>query len=221
MCSDPQLSIEQSYPLTQPKTIYRSQQITLSTLASFACNSTYTLRKAWSLIKLDENANYNSISLSSNPTSLTSMLVIEENILDYGLYMFSFDLALSITTTEEEASNMLYIRSSNVSTFIRVIQTGIGVYALENGISNVRIGYMQMLVLNPGVYSKDFDQFVSTQTLSFVFYCRCRRRVNNELQDGTQMDLQTLWSSPTNAAISWNETCFKSKGRILFFISDA
>ena len=147
MCSDPQLSIEQSYPLTQPKIIYRSQQITLSTLASFACNSTYTLRKAWSLIKLDEIANYN-IPLSSNPTSLTSMLVIEENILDYGLCMFSFDLALSITTTE--ASNKLYIRSSNVSTFIRVIPTGIGVYALENGISNVRIGYMQMLVLNPG-----------------------------------------------------------------------
>lgn len=211
MCSKPNVIIEQSFTQTNPKIVLRSNQITLSTVTYFACNLSQTRTNAWSLNKVVQQQQQQqqlvNVSLTSNPSSFTPMLVIKENTLDYGLYMITYEVGLNTTINE-------YMKS-NTTTFIKVIPTGLAVYALENGIASIRIGYKQSLKLQPSLYSIDFDYVISPNSLSFTFFCRVidlnQNKQNFLIED--KSDLKTKLISNNS---SWNETCFKSKSDLSF-----
>ena len=199
LCSQPILNMHPSFPQQNPQLMHRSKLFSLATTTYFACNLTYTQTNAWSLTRLD-GSSPQSVDLRSNPTWQTSELVIQSNILDYGIYEFTFQVYISGLTLPSTAIN--------ISTFVQIIPTGISVYATKSGVSSVLIGSQQSFVSDPSAYSHDLDSLVQPNSLSYKFYCRTIN-LNESSQANFQMDLLEY---KTNLALQLmsNQTCFSS-----------
>ena len=174
--------------------------LSLSTINVFACNSSFALSNSWSL-------NPPSVDLSTNPTSLSSHLVIPANAIPYGLYEFS--LLVNITLSNGS------ILSNTASTFFRIIPTGLAVFALQNGISRILIGSQQTLTLDPAAYSIDLDALVSPNSLQYTFYCHTVNLTSTLSTKQNNSDLLTYKTNPLLAMSSIN-TCFNSNSNTFF-----
>ena len=186
-----------------PNLVYRSKLFSLPTAIYFACNMSYTIVNTWLLNRIDEPQ---AISLSSNPSYMSSELVILPNTLAFGLYQFSFSVEITLV------SSGMVMQSNVVNTFVQIIQTGLAVFATsQNDVSSVLIGFSQSYVLNPVLYSFDFDNAVTMSSLTFRFYCS---PVDISAPLVTQVlnsiDLLTYQNNPAELTVSWNKTCFNS-----------
>ncbi len=195
------IHLEQTYTQANPNSIYRSKLFSLSTSIIFACDLAYTLKYAWSLNKLDVNSNQ-IIDLSYNPTVNLAELVIQANTLTFGLYQFKFHVNIT---------NL--VLSNSVETFIKIVPTGLNVYAIQNGIQSQLIGYNQEFTLNPAKYSVDLDNLLSPKSLSFEFYCRTINLNTNTKSNANQISLQ-MYKNIFGLQMKWNETCFASNSNI-------
>ena len=199
VCSQPTVSIQQSYTQSNPGRIYRSALFSLSSITYFACNSSFTNSYAWSLTSMTSNAN---IALTTNPTLVSSELVIPANTLMYDLYKFTFIIQIST------ASNG--ILSNQVDTFIEIVPTGLAIFGIQNGISNVLIGSQQQFILNPAAYSLDFDAVVAPSSLAYTFYCI--PILPSGVTTQITYDLQTYLTN-SKLPMTWDTTCFAANSK--------
>ena len=148
------------------------------------------------------------IGLSSNPTASNNEFVIQQNILDYGIYKITFRVAMT-------GSNINNLFVSELSTFIKIIPTGINVLSLKQN-KQISFGTNQSLTFDPVSSSTDYDSIANISSLKFYFYCSV---VDNGVSKGyptlsvnKNIDLETL-KSVTSYPMSNNNTCFISRGK--------
>ena len=185
------LEIEPFATLPSPYRIKRSKMFSLSTSTYFVCNLTFNQSYKWTGNRLSLSG-YSLIDLNANPSSFSSELVIQKNQFDYGIYEFTFEVEINGFRC-------------NISTFIEIIPSGLAVYALENGIQSVTIGYEQSLTLDAPSFSFDFDNLVSSSNLTFKYYCS-----PNEFNTD-QIDLAS-YKQNSSLIMAPNQTCFSSNG---------
>ena len=179
----------------------------LTTISYFGCNLTYTQTNQWILNRIDI---VQTIDLKTNPTSTSSELVIPANSLVYGTYEFIFQVNLIVPSMTSGGTF-----TSTISTYIQIIPTGLAVFALENGISNILIGYGQSQILNPIAYSFDFDNIATISSLAFKYYC-VTLFSSSSTPKSSSIDLATYKNNPSLAMYS-NQTCFSSNGIFQIF----
>ena len=217
MCAQPNVEIDQSFPLVSPVSVYRSALLSLSTVTYFACNSSYILTYTWLASRMDIAQ---TIDLTTNPTSASSQLIISANSLAYGLYNFTFRVEVAMWDNS--------VLSNSANTFVQIVPTGLAVYALRNGISSILIGSQQKLVLNPATYSIDLDDFISPSSLQYTFYCNTiNLNLKTESPDepdeyqieqmsiAAKDDLLAYKINP-QLAMAANRTCFSSNCKSIF-----
>ena len=198
MCSQPLLTLQQSYTQSSPQLVYRSAVVSLSTITSTACNSSYTLTNAWQASRIDAPQ---TVELTTNPTCLSSGLVIQPYTLAYGLYEFTFQVSLTLSDGR--------ILTSMASTFVQIVPTGLAVYALQNGVANILVGSQQPLTLDPASYSVDLDYLIATSSLQYTFYCHTLDVKSNNLLAYSLPDLLT-YKLNSALAMASNQSCFDS-----------
>ena len=147
------------------------------------------------------------LNLASNPTSASSVLVIRENTLDYGLYLFSLEVGVTYNTISFVASNV-------AQTFIQIIPTGLAVFAIQNGVSSVLIGSLQAFSLQPSIYTIDMDDIVTPDKLSFTYFCKTVNLSDPNSVFYSQNDLNAYKNNP-NLVMSRNQTCFGVSSKYL------
>ena len=194
------------YSQQNPLVIYRSRQLTINTETFFSCNLTKVTQYEWFLIQLNSNLN-DSLVNTNNPTIYSSTLVLQSNTLDYGVYQFKF--TVKITMTNEGS-----VFTNDISTYVKVIPTGLVVNALQNGIQSILIGSNQTLIFNQAMYSYDMDNFISAQLLEFKFFCQ---KVNATAMimgniGNSQIDLYQYKMNNSLMEMFSNLTCFDSNG---------
>ena len=144
------------------------------------------------------------ISLGEILKKTSTVLVIQKNTLAYGVYEFKFVVAISFANGTR--------LSNSANTYIRIVPSGLGVFALPNGISSIVIGSQQSFTLNPAAYSIDIDNVISPAFLKYTFYCRTRSMATNQLASGIYMDLLEYENSQLPMAS--NQTCFFTNSNI-------
>lgn len=194
-----------AYTLSSPAQIFRSSMFSLVTITYFGCNLTYTQANKWTLTRVDILA---SIDLTPNPTSTQSELVLQANTLAYGTYEFTYKVSIS-------TQNMMSLTSS-ISTYIQIIPSGLAVFALENGISTLLIGFGQTQILNPSLYSFDFDMLAVITSLKFKFYCVLSTFSTTTYSN--QIDLATYKMNPLYLSMNASQACFSSNGKQIAFV---
>ncbi len=203
MCAQPILILEHNYTETTPSVNFRSKILSLSTTTLFGCDTSYTMTKSWSITP--------AISLTSNPSASSSQLVIPANTLLYGLYQFTYIVSVVLSNGT--------LLSNTASTFSRIVPTGFVVFALPNGIFSIRIGSQQTLILDPGVHSKDPDNYVEPKLLNYTFYCTTLNLSSTDPNIQINTDLLT-YKQNSQLIMESNSTCFsfncKLKQLILF-----
>ena len=83
------------------------------------------------------------------------------------------------------------------------------IFAIQNGISNILIGYSQSYTLSPSIYSFDFDNVATLSSLQFKFYCTSI--TSGVTPTLTNIDLAT-YKSNSGLRMTLNQTCFASNG---------
>ena len=143
----------------------KSDVFSIQSTFSFYCNAKYKSEYFWTMTTLNKTTNQPmyTVDLSKNPTSKFAELVIKGNNVDYGLYKFELFVNVTFNVSVTLTSNVVY-------SFVEVKPSGLAVYAVKNGVSNVLIGSNQEFFLQPGLYSYDLDDVITADKLSFVFY---------------------------------------------------
>ena len=175
--------------------------VKISTNTIITCGVDYLKSLRWTVSQLDSAtfALIRTLDLSSNPSALTGELIFAENSLSYGLYEFKFatDLMFNSETL-----------SSTIQTYVKIVPSGVAVFALENGVKETKIGSSQRYYLRPTVYSFDFDGLILPSQLDFVYYCRVIR-LDSTYVNMEQTDLET-YKLNGQLTMNRNETCFAS-----------
>jgi hypothetical protein len=192
-------------------TRHRSLNSTFYSIVNFPSQTelNQTRKFTWKIESIDEVTQQvlELHDISSNPTSNSSNLTLIANSLSYGLKKLTFSINITI-------SNPLEYKNSQVTTYFRVIPTGINVYGLRNGIRELTVGRLQDAELRPADYSVDPDLLTSPASLSFKFYCKLVEKslnyVNYVEENPSRLDLTD------SATIIEAESCFSSLSYFAF-----
>ncbi len=190
--------------------ITRTTLVNISAIISFNHPKSYNLIKTWNLFELDKSTYsiLNEVDLSSNPTHNSTSLIFPSNTLKYGLYKIKLTVYVFVESTFFQKEQ---------ATFIRIIPTGISVYALEKGIQYLTIGRLQGVEFKPSDYSFDPDLLANISELTYKFYCRMVPKsqgyVNYLLAEPSRLDLETVKESGS----SQTSSCFSSSGKLFVF----
>ena len=111
-CTQVQLTIEDSLSsLVNPKQIYRSQILSLSSQTYFKCDTNYSFVYNWTITSV---ATGFSVDLTTNPTSSASQLVIQAYSLPYGVY----SVQLRADLAANASYNTLY---STATSYVQIL----------------------------------------------------------------------------------------------------
>lgn len=159
------MDIEKQTTISTAPSIFRSKFVYL--YGTNLCMSILVLVKKWYLYQINSNdfTVIQTVDLSTNPTNLQNQLVIFPNKLDYGLFKTVFEVQ-----SADEFSTNIFVES--IETYFRIIPTGLAVFSLANGVSNLEIGYEQSIDLEPDRFSFDFDKLATINLLKFTYYCK-------------------------------------------------
>ena len=197
------LSQQRGSTAETPIIIKRSLMFTLTTITYFACNERYTLARTWHAT-FHNGTSLKEVSLLANPTVHSSRLVVRANSLAYGLYTFTFQV-----TIHQLLSGAKQIRT--IATYVKIIPSGLVIYAFRLGVRRILIGANQKLVLNPLAFSFDLDHVVAMNNLRFLFYCTPIGSTSS--QPTLKYDL-SMFKNDASLEMSWNQTCFASKSKV-------
>jgi hypothetical protein len=148
------------------------------------------------------------LDLSKNPSALTGELIFAENALDYGLYEFQFSINLT---------SISGIFQNSIRTYARIVPSGVIVFALENGMNEIKVGSNQRFFLKPAVYSYDLDNLIPPSQLNFTYYCQVVRSNSKNQNVQNQIDLETFKIN-NKLLMNRNETCFGLNSNFFFFV---
>ena len=182
--------------------------LTVSSVISFYCNTNFTYQNIWTLTQVSPKnlAPVSIINLSQNPTSQSSELVIKENTLGYGLYMFQFQVVVSFNGMSQISSNVAV-------TYMQVIPTGLAVFSIANGVSYVLIGTNQLFSLQPSVYSVDLDNIVVPSQLTFAYYCKTVNLSDPNSVNAPASQIDLLSYKTNQAVLNGNPDCFVNSSK--------
>lgn len=199
LCNIPTLSIiNQSALFYQPTIYLRSSQISLTSATQLNCNSSSSNTKQWYVYSVDPKtgSTQSSITLANNPTLNYADLVIQPNILNYGVYKIVYQVTMAYDS----------VYTSQVETFIQIKPSGLLISTLNDitsaGTYELQLGANQSLTLDPVSYSTDIDSIADISRLNFSFYCRV---IDSGVSDdylslnyGINLDLLTLKNNFTS-----------------------
>ena len=197
LCNEPFVGIDFLSLQASPKEKLRSQLFTVA--GRVICAQDMVYLSSWRVFLIDTNdfSTTAEIDLSKNPTAASNEILIYANVLNYGLYMFSFQIKGTL-----KESSKIYTQN----TYIKIIPTGLAIFGLENGVSCTSIGFKQTFVLNPAAFSIDFDYIASFQTLKFDFFCR--KIFKNQINKNASLQYLNDDSASINLF-----SCFNSTGK--------
>ena len=191
--------------LVNPKQIYRSQILSLSSQTYFKCDTNYSFVYNWTITSV---ATGFSVDLTANPTSTASQLVIPAYTLAYGVY----GVQLRANLIANASYNTFY---STATSYVQILPTGLVVNALQNGVSSQLVGFNQAFVLDPALYSIDLDYLLTNMSsLSFAFFCTISTNTVSSNQN-----LLACKTNPSSCTFLANQTCFSSSSRKFLNIS--
>lgn len=186
----PKMYILNKYLNDTPQNLTRSATYTFTATNLFVCPYSYTISYMWTVYQLKTSSTVSTNTLDTsglavrsrinlpgrtvdpytqlnltNPTMTTLAFTLPGNLLDYGNYRIGFSVSIYV-----ESLNQYF--TANDWTYLQIIPSGIIVSVLPNSVSQITIGSVQSLTLDPVLYSSDRDGIVSMSSLSFKFYCR-------------------------------------------------
>lgn len=123
--------------------------------------------------------------------------------------MFELKVNVSYNTNSFIASNV-------AQTYIQIIPTGLAVFAFENGVSNLFIGSIQEIRLQPSIYTLDLDSKIIPDKLNFSFFCKTVNLSESNSAVNSQIDLMTYKNNP-NLVMNRNFSCFGTSSKKNFF----
>jgi len=147
----PQIILIPNGNSSNPKTVRRSEDISIVSIIKFDCNQSLSMKTKWII-----RSNSNRIQLNSVIVTTSSELFIPLQTLQYGIYQFE----LTVTMTNSSWFDV------SKSTYIEIIPTKIIVNLFYLGTSMVTNGYEQDLLLDPGKYSIDPDNQIFNTSVS-------------------------------------------------------
>ena len=109
----------------------------------YNCKIPYNVSMYWNLYLYNSTTlEWNQMNITDNPTWQNSEILITGNTLDYGMYKFEFFCDMFFVFQGQYDA----IQSVRVS-YIQIIPTQIAVFAIEGGMNEINVGYMQPLEL--------------------------------------------------------------------------
>lgn len=155
------------------------------------------------MFKIDSTtfAQLSQVSFTLNPTLTQLAFTLPSNTLDYGLFKVVFTSTITLSDSTQ-------LTGQDV-TYVKVIPTGINVYALANSVTSLTVGSLQGLTLDPVQYSVDTDGVVAMSSLTFKFYCH--------LVNSSQVGVNFLLSGASNQDLKTSLTtndCFTSTSKL-------
>jgi hypothetical protein len=163
-CAPPVLTIQNAGSSSNPTQFTRSSYITLTGVLTISCSFNYSTNKTWSLIQLPSTE----INMTSNSSAFTGynqgVLVINPNILSYGIYMLNY----TVTILYSGGGNLTQI----ATTYISVVPTGLNVFGFAAGVLQRSYSTAQQIVLDAGANTIDSDCLVNPRNLNYTFYCQ-------------------------------------------------
>lgn len=123
--------------------------------------------------------------------------------------MFELKVNVSYNTNSFIASNV-------AQTYIQIIPTGLAVFAFENGVSNLFIGSIQEIRLQPSIYTLDLDSKITPDKLNFSYFCKTVNLSESNSAVNSQIDLMTYKNNP-NLVMNRNFSCFGTSSKKNFF----
>lgn len=203
------LNIEDRYEdINNPLIIQRSDIIRLNGINE--CLNSSSDLKIWKLYQIDSNGTILKTFGLENITNTwnKSDLVIQPNTLDYGLYKFIFEVTQYDNITAKIGN------SSQIETYIKIVQTDLGIFGLPGGMSQVSIGSAQSIHLNPANYSLDYDFNSNLNKLKFNFSCRAIDSysiiVDNTTNETVPYFVYYPWKNTSSIDFNPQTDCFSS-----------
>ena len=182
--------------------IYKRSQL-ISSTGLTRCVDNLPHNKKWTM---KSSSTGQEIDLTDNPTSDKNELVIQPNTLPYGLYMITYGIY-------SKGDNSLL---SQQSTFVKVIETGIAVYGLEYGTSNLKLGYAQIIVFEPNKFTFDFDYIADVSSLDYKYFCAKLEQNDNSSTSSINFGSELKEAKSNNVPLS--STCFDSTGNFFYYL---
>ena len=166
ICNRPVLEIvNRASSFLDPRVIFRSKSFSVVSKTSLNCSVTLNNEKKWNVFEINANT-----GLKIKPVNLTIIisvvsaeLFIPSNYLDYGTYLFVYQVLM-----DGDASSFI----NSIDTYVRITPTGVAVFPFSGGIKEITIGNGQPIELDPGRYSYDLDNILMGTDLTYKFHCR-------------------------------------------------
>lgn len=175
------------------------------------CVCDFNITFQWELNEINPlNGNItNTINLESNPTYNLDYFNITNGSIKYGLYKFTIRLNLI------PLNNPTLVLKSSAYSYVKIISSGYILSAFNQDIAidnKLSIGLLDTIAFVPAFYSKDLDNLVIFNQLSYNYYC-ILEDLNTNLQKSFDDDLHSIKpdTAITNDQMNSDETCFKSK----------
>ena len=165
-CLIPQLDIEnRAANFLNPTKILRSKTFSVVSVTTLTCDFNLKNSKQWYLYEIDpaKGTVVKSISLANNPSANNAELLIKSNSLQYATYRFVYQVSMYGSTSS-------FVQQ--IDTYIKIEPTGIAIFPFSGGMKQKTIGVGQMIELDPGKYSYDFDGLLNGTQLKYRFFCR-------------------------------------------------
>jgi hypothetical protein len=182
---------------------------------NFVCSLSFQVKFNWNVFKWNSNLLlFESINLPNSIDTSLAELIIKSNTLSYGIYRFNSTIDLVII----DPNGIKVIRKEN-QVYLRIIDSGIIVYALPDGILELTLGSLQSLDLNPIEYSYDLDYLIDVRQLQFNFYCLVNSNkliwktgLSYPRINMSTIDLYQFKILNNSQLMNENTTCFDSPG---------
>lgn len=216
-CNRPQVIIENRHShFYQPLVIQRSKRFSIIANTRINCRLSLRNVRQWNLFLIRESNGdvIRQINIASNPTSSFSELVIPAKSLTYGLYRFVYKI--------EMVGNEIDLRDFLVEmdNYVKIVPSGIVVQVFPGGMTKVRRGIDQSIILDPTFYSYDLDSVYPIKNLKFNYYCSIFE--NGLLVKSPQISLDyslDLSSIKSDFSLYSNYSCFDSAESFSFDLS--
>jgi hypothetical protein len=211
-CKRPIVDIQnRASNILNPKLIKRSNGFSVVGITTIDCEIKLKSTKQWLVFEVNPKTGLKNrtVNISDIISSFSAEINIPSNFLDYGIYRFTYQVSM-----DDDANAF----TNSVDTFIRIIPSGMAIFTFSGGIKEITIGMGQLIDLDPGKYSYDFDDLLIGTQLTYKFFCRMI--IDGEPKEFPSdyyqhnIDLQEM--KEKNVSIQLN-SCFNNSGNLIFY----
>lgn len=145
-----------------------NEDIDILCLIEFQCSIKFTREMVWNIKQVDSDNNpIGTINLSSNPSAVTSEIIVSKGTLQPGMYIFEFQLKVSYMS----GSLNKYLTDTDF-TYIKITPSELFIVPFEYDVSLLKISINDNLNFKPRSFSYLTNHKLPTEMLNYDFYCR-------------------------------------------------